>query len=54
MVRITGEERIRRPPEIVFDRVADSRNESAMSIIPRRWGLAANDPTVLNMSRSPS
>lgn len=27
MVRITGEQRIRRPPEMVFDRVADSRNE---------------------------
>lgn len=27
MVRITGEQRIHRPPDLVFDRVADSRHE---------------------------
>jgi hypothetical protein len=31
MVQITGVQRIRRPPGIVFDRVADSRNEPSFN-----------------------
>ncbi len=44
MVRITGEQRIRRPLEVVFDRVADPRNEPSYNTAMTSCELLTPEP----------